>query len=558
MEKTESLRKQLEKNNITFSLQDFGPNDLASHWEIREILDHPDIFDNLFDKSSLHDIESIDNYFFYFFSIKISTWDETLIQDYKDEYANKLRLLKNKAEAKVNSIDYRQIIKYINCHYSEIFSDDFDLYDLSDVTFEFIKNHKSGIDNKVYSFLCKNHQYLMIDGFGDLESIFEKCPALFDELFPSGNYETLQSLGIDKTLGIWSYIYKKEKSSLKIKIDQRIPDLHKDIKNLAETPTNDNILHINRTIHIFYSFLKEIKSPNSYEFAELVKSNNALLSKYLEEHGKHFSFEVSVKDILQKWKNIDNWVLRLGSISHGYRNNNGKCEAISKLDFGPDEKKNIIDFVSSNNPTDDFFTNTHQQKLDIVAQFGIGTMLGIIREDETRKEYFLLIKSAIKHISTELKNNYDELVDDFEMLECMINQLFQNTGASPTIIQSLCYGPSMFLCAMSEKLLRLCYFHLVKNKMYVPVSKATLGKLLDKDNKEMVDLFGLSHIMNLAYFYDHVKPKNIGLGYRNSLAHWADISSSSLTQEFLLELLWLFTDILNTILWSTIECEVSE
>ena len=71
MEKTESLRKQLEKNNITFSLQDFGPNDLASHWEVREILDHPDIFDNLFDNNPLNDITSIDDYFFYFFSISL-------------------------------------------------------------------------------------------------------------------------------------------------------------------------------------------------------------------------------------------------------------------------------------------------------------------------------------------------------------------------------------------------------------------------------------------------------------------------------------------------------
>lgn len=554
----ESLRELLDKNIITFSLQNFGPNDLASHWEVREILDHPDIFDNLFDNNPLNDITSIDDYFFYFFSVKISAWDEALIQDYKEGFADKLRTLKNKAAKIVSSIDYRQIIKYINCHYSEVFSEKFDKSDIYDVTFEFITQHKNGIDIKVYSFLCSNFPFLMVNGFGELESIFDKNPELFEVLFPSGDYETIQSLGIDETLDIWSHIYNKGKSTLKNKIDQKIPALYKDIKHLAETSTNDNILIVNRTIHIFYSFLKEIKSLKTYEFAEIVKTSDVLLSKHLDEHGSHFRFEIPVKELSQKWENIDNWILRLGSISHSFRNNNGKVEAISKLDFGPEGKKPIIDFFSSNHPSDDFFTNTHQQKLNIMAQFGIGTMLGIIQKDETRKDFFLLIKSAIKQISTEFEFDGDELMEDFEMLESMINHLYQNIDSSLTTIHSLCYGPSMFLCALSEKLLRVCYFHLIRNKLYVPVNKVTLGKLLDKNNTELSNLFGENHIMNLAYFFDDIKPKNIGCAYRNSLAHWASISASLLIPEFVMELLWLFTDILNTIFWSTIKCEDSE
>lgn len=43
----------------------------------------------------------------------------------------------------------------------------------------------------------------------------------------------------------------------------------------------------------------------------------------------------------------------------------------------------------------------------------------------------------------------------------------------------------MFICALSEKLLRLFYMSLIKDSLYVPINKATLGDLLSESNDDM-------------------------------------------------------------------------
>ena len=85
--------------------------------------------------------------------------------------------------------------------------------------------------------------------------------------------------------------------------------------------------------------------------------------------------------------------------------------------------------------------------------------------------------------------------------------------------------------------------------MYVPINKATLGELLSTSNIKMVEVFGEIHIKNLSFFLQQVPPSKIGNNIRNSLAHWANISRKELTPMFVSKMLWLFTDILNTLLW---------
>ena len=77
---------------------------------------------------------------------------------------------------------------------------------------------------------------------------------------------------------------------------------------------------------------------------------------------------------------------------------------------------------------------------------------------------------------------------------------------------------------------------------------STLGELLNHANSYMVDLFGCNHIKNLSYFLLHSKDsqQEIGYNYRNMLAHWSDTDADVMTPQLVWQILWLFTDILNT------------
>jgi len=115
------------------------------------------------------------------------------------------------------------------------------------------------------------------------------------------------------------------------------------------------------------------------------------------------------------------------------------------------------------------------------------------------------------------------------------------------LMQTLCYGPCMFLCSLTEKLLRIVYFGLMKNDKYVSVEKTTMGQLLDENNQIFIGVFGEYQMKHLRYFFCTDGQQKIGANYRNLLAHWADFSCSSLTQPFAAKMMFLFTNVINSI-----------
>lgn len=65
-------------------------------------------------------------------------------------------------------------------------------------------------------------------------------------------------------------------------------------------------------------------------------------------------------------------------------------------------------------------------------------------------------------------------------------------------------------------------------------------------NTTMKQVFGETHIKHLAYFLSQVGEMRIGYNYRNTLAHWVDIERSGLTLPFVATIMWLLTDIVNS------------
>ena len=105
----------------------------------------------------------------------------------------------------------------------------------------------------------------------------------------------------------------------------------------------------------------------------------------------------------------------------------------------------------------------------------------------------------------------------------------------------------MFTCALAEKILRIVYIYLLKDKMYVPLTSATLGSLMSPHNQEMVKIFGEDHLKNLSYFLCTVGDKKIGWNIRNTLAHWIEMKSENVNSMLVAQVFYLYTDIINTV-----------
>ena len=544
-----SLQDLLRSKNIIISLRDFGAQNLGTGWEVKFIVENPEVFDGLYSRFPLTGISGLDDYYLYLLSRKLVGMREVIPSLLQDSHKDIISKLSVDAEKALSVVGNGDVVKFINRNIQDIFDKDKTAHDVRFVTLDLVAKYSTGISRDTFAFLCKDYGYLLIDRFDQFEKTFEQNPDLFESIYPTGRLDEINSFRVEKTLDIWCHILNKGKSSLKETVEKRVAVLAEDIKTLSETATIDNIMQVEGTIRKFHLFLQRIQSPLANEFAEHAKAAADLLSKNILERGQSFQYEIPVEEIIKDWQKRENWVVRLLYITHDYKNIEEAITCISRLSREPETKHSLFDLVSTNVPTDEFFTMSHQQMLSIMASVGTGTLIGILRNQDTLIDYLNLVASAVQLIAEQLNVEGERFQQDIGMLSALVQLVTNNLEISNDATRGMCYGASMYTCALSEKLLRILYLHLAKDERYIPINKATIGELLVGSNTYMVNVFGESHIKNLSFFLQRTPPANVGQNIRNSLAHWANVSTETMTPFFVAKMLWIFTDILNTVFW---------
>ena len=170
-------------------------------------------------------------------------------------------------------------------------------------------------------------------------------------------------------------------------------------------------------------------------------------------------------------------------------------------------------------------------------------MIGI----DSLNDYLNCVSSVMIFIAENTDTDKEKYRQDIEMLSELLLTISQCMKEDDIPIHGLCYGASMYICALAEKILRDFYFHLSKNEKYIPPSKATLGELLSISNPYIVSVFGENHVKHLSFFLQKIPDSEIGRNYRNALAHWIDFEIQDMKPDFVAKTLWLFTDVLNTV-----------
>lgn len=544
-----SLQDLLQSKNIVISLHNYGPQDLGTDWEVKSIIENPDVFDDLYSQYPLTGLFCLDDYYLYLLSRKFAGMREVIPELLQDAHKSIISKLSNDAEKALSVVENGDVIKFINGNIQDIFDKDKTSHDVRLVTLDLISKYNTGISRDTFAFLCENYGYLLIDRYDQFEKTFEQNPDLFKSIYTTGHLDEINSFRIEKTLDIWRHILAKGKSSLKEIVEKHVAVFADDVKELSETATIDNITQVEGTIRKFHLFLQRIQSPLANEFAEHAKSAADLLSKNILERGQSFHFEIPVGEIINRWKKTENWEIRLLSITHDLKPDEDALTCVSRLSREPETKRSLFDLVSTNVPTDGFFTISHQQTLSIMASVGTGTIIGMLRNQDTLIDYLNLVTSAVQFIAEHLNVEGEQLQQDVGMLSALAQLVANNWEIGNDAIRGICYGASMYTCAFSEKILRILYLHLAKDERYIPINKATVGELLVGSNVYMVNVFGESHIKNLSFFLQQTPPANVGQNIRNSLAHWANVSTETMTPYYVAKILWLFTDILNTVFW---------
>lgn len=174
--------------------------------------------------------------------------------------------------------------------------------------------------------------------------------------------------------------------------------------------------------------------------------------------------------------------------------------------------------------------------------------LQILGDKTALDDYSRLVIRAVHDISVKISQKKGELEKDTGLLLGMLRSVAKNIDEPGQEQKIYCYSSSVFLCSLTDKLLRLFYLCLKKDKEYIPAGITTLGRLLNENNKDFEKVFGSDHLFLLAYFLVTVTGAQQGKNYRNSLAHWASgMSPDDMNPILTASLMWIFTDVLNSV-----------
>lgn len=530
------------------TLKYYGDKDFTTGWDIKRLLENADKILNYYKSKEINGIDSFDEYIDFLFLRKMILLQDSVGEIMSDD--NKALALKViddllKIEKKYDNAD---VIRFINDQYKEIFDHHEKYYDLHDVTLELCAKYQTGIEDDAFLFLAQERPYLLIYHYGDFQKRIEKSSKIVVSLFNSIVKDKNYRHNLQPVLGILQSIFIHKPS-----LFENLSDSVETIINLgvsiANQSTKENIIYYERQFNAIYEFLKNIRNVRANKFAEYKIKIDELLKQYIIESGSTFSYEFPTDKIKQMLENDIPWDIKLIYITHS-KSKNGST-IISNLSNPPQNKHPIIDLVSTNRPTNDYFTLSHQNALDITLTVGGFTIFLMLSDKKLFDESLACLSGIVDFICEASRCTSCDIDQDFRLLVQMLNNVFYSTIQGDTdnqVMQSLCYGTAMFICSFTEKLLRSIYISLKRNELYIPVNKATLGELFSSENDLFKAIFGEYQLKHLNYFFCTEKGKeNLGYNFRNRLAHWNDISNASLTRKLVSNLFYLLLAIINSL-----------
>lgn len=305
-------------------------------------------------------------------------------------------------------------------------------------------------------------------------------------------------------------------------------------------------LHYRDIMMEIFNFLAELKHKKAIEFEQYLAKITKLEEKYIRLHGKEFMYEISVNQIIELLKLEKRWEFKILYLTHVFDRESKKIK--SRLEI--DEKRNasFSDIISSNVKINYFFSRSHQKYLNCEIFVGTAVVMNMFTDNALIEEYYKWYDAILNYICNRLEYKENDLYNDFGLLYQMIYNLFYRQGSIDNKIESaLSYGPCMFICSLTEKLLRIVYKYEKQKEEYINIDKYTLGELLSENNDVIVKILGHIQVKHLRYFFLTDPDGKVGLAYRNRLAHWRDFAPSDLNRGFVCKLFFLFMNVVNSI-----------
>lgn len=549
----EQLRILYTEKDICLPLRHCGADDISVNWEIDSIVKNRGLFESLYAEYPLTGVYDKDTFWYYFLTEKISGMSG--LCKFLDRNAAELLLTLSGQAGEALLKTTPAAVQYIKENAEEIFSDpeqdpelryaaaDFIIRNQTD----FITGNQKGISAPVFEIICRLMPHLIVSRFGDLRQIFIRYQDkdLFSLLFRDGSLKDILDIGLGDVLDAWREEYSEADSPFRFEINRHADRLWGEAKSFYERSLSDRkILKAVNVLRAVSLFLRQIRPGRaSRESARYARDAEQQLLQYLLAAGTSPEFLIpSDKASPPKWKPINPLTEPLYALTHQDRSaDNPGPNPESYLD------KSSQSYAAFKNLSREGFLSELE---DVNAE----NFLIILDNKNIFKDYIKKVWRTARSISKQPDMSGFLLSDDVRMLISMIISVRRNLGASENIHkEALCYSASMFCCSLTEKLLRIFYLYCSQNNILsVPkyINKQQYFSLgfLASQKLAMPGSLTIDHRKALMYFLTKIRGMKDCRSYRNKLAHWtSEMSPGSMQPDLASRLIWLFTDVLNSV-----------
>lgn len=502
--------------------------------DIREILDNFE-----FIKFSLENYSSyadeLERYVLFLFAFKIMKMGECDMKEICEAQAESTRScesedkwekIKSFASQKVNSKWMGESIKYINENYINIFSDKLprEIY-LNRATLDFVKEKRKDINKSVLTWLAKNKPFYLINNFSDFKNVLYKNPKIIEVMLHEISLSS-ESSQFNKVIHI---LERAQKDSTKQIIDAYI-------NKLVEEAMNENLEDVYPNITTLCQYLKRTqKSKVKCICQRMVTANE--YSKELAHRGCKVTIDGKID--FSKWTR-NSFPSRLLSLTHIYKNDSDH-KLISYLSIYTGIQ--LEDIVETNIQGNKSYSESQKLYLDFLTKSQVLVFQEILLQENN---FFIWKNDVIRAFESLSKSlSSEELKQFIDMLLVNLQNVVKDSKNE--IEPVLAYNCNMLGSALIEALIRNAYAIETQSKNNGDV---TLSDLLSGKNECTQKIFTDLHVKALSYFLMQNFPgdsEDLGLNIRNSLAHLHNVSKDLLSRYGVAEVMWLFTDVLNSI-----------
>lgn len=543
----------LKEQKASASLTYYGKDDMATGYQIKVLVDHEQEINEYYNEKSF-DINNIDDYIDFLFVDMYSKLSE-IIPLVRDDIKDKVQIEVNYLNDIRKKYKYSDCNKYIKHNFDTVLNIEslkkYDLraYEIVDITLNYIKdNFKIFKENKnIYEYIVKNYAYKIFYHFNEYRNIFDKYPEFYNILFSE---EILKGQMYTKISHLEDAL-----KAIKIKdIELYNNTINLILKIIEERSFNTNLEKVMYTFNDVKATRKLFEKIGEKAYVEIYneeKKQEIILDEYIHKNGHKSSFEINIKDFVSVYENKEiNWEIKSLMITHGRYNK----KMVSRFEsiLSKKREKNLIDLVSTNIPTNEYFTYSIQNELSIMMMFGKLMIRYMLFEDDRFDDLMNYLFAGIANYTEKFNINISNIEDDFNMISFTLKNLVNESKRKEKdelIVQLWNYNAIHLIVGIFEKIIRELYYENVQMKKYVPKEKLTLENIFKAE--ELDDMLGQANKKAFQYFL--TSDNFVGNNLRNDICHYNNNIYEICTLDNTLTVIYILLTLTNELLLKVIQ-----